>query len=70
MATPRWSPVPPSSDHTAARRSRGNIAHSTPALWPRAPPSPAMRATRRAISRNAGWHARETLRSGAKGRSR
>eukprot|EP00969_Alexandrium_andersonii_P060558 2666553-Alexandrium_andersonii.AAC.1 len=63
---PLWRPGPPSSDQTAARRSRGSMAHRTPALSPLAPPSPAMRATLRAISRKTGWQARGTLRSGAK----
>eukprot|EP00969_Alexandrium_andersonii_P048620 2132909-Alexandrium_andersonii.AAC.1 len=39
-ATPRRKPGPPSSDQTAANRSRGSIAQRTPALSPRAPPSP------------------------------
>eukprot|EP00969_Alexandrium_andersonii_P132451 5856575-Alexandrium_andersonii.AAC.1 len=70
MAIPLWRPGPPSSDQTAAKSSRGSMAHSTPALSPRAPPSPAIRATRRAISRKAGWQARGTFRRGAKGRRR
>eukprot|EP00969_Alexandrium_andersonii_P082343 3629161-Alexandrium_andersonii.AAC.1 len=46
------------------------MAQRTPALSPLAPPSPATRATLRAISRKTGWQARGTLRSGAKGRKR
>eukprot|EP00969_Alexandrium_andersonii_P256415 11335445-Alexandrium_andersonii.AAC.1 len=64
---PLCRPGPPSSDQTAARRSLGSMAHRTPALSPPAPPSPATRATFRAISRKTGWQARGTLRSGAKG---
>eukprot|EP00969_Alexandrium_andersonii_P239696 10581598-Alexandrium_andersonii.AAC.1 len=63
MAMPLRRPGPPSSDQTAAKRSQGNVAQRTPALSPLATPSPAMRATLRAISRNAGWKARGTLRS-------
>eukprot|EP00969_Alexandrium_andersonii_P251233 11104497-Alexandrium_andersonii.AAC.1 len=67
---PLWSPGPPSSDQTAARRSLGSMAQRTPALSPRAPPSPAIRATRRAISRKTGWQALGTFRRGANGRRR
>eukprot|EP00969_Alexandrium_andersonii_P049435 2169675-Alexandrium_andersonii.AAC.1 len=67
MAIPRCGPAPPSSDQTAARRRRGSSAQRTPALPPRAPPSPVILDTRLAISRNTGWHARGAFLSGAKG---
>eukprot|EP00969_Alexandrium_andersonii_P111173 4907970-Alexandrium_andersonii.AAC.1 len=46
------------------------MAQRTPALSPRAPPPPAFRATRRAISRKTGWQALGTFRRGANGRRR
>eukprot|EP00969_Alexandrium_andersonii_P074937 3305368-Alexandrium_andersonii.AAC.1 len=70
MAIPRRSPGPPSPDQTAASKRRRSVAHRTPALSPRAPPSPVIRATRLAISRMAGWQARGTFRSGENGLNR
>eukprot|EP00969_Alexandrium_andersonii_P105880 4671392-Alexandrium_andersonii.AAC.1 len=46
---PRCKPGPPSSDQTAARMRRGSMAQRTPALSPRAPPSPVILATSLAI---------------------
>eukprot|EP00969_Alexandrium_andersonii_P205321 9072120-Alexandrium_andersonii.AAC.1 len=68
-AIPRCDPGPPSSDQTAAKRRCGSMAHRTLALPPRAPPSPAIRAARLAISRKTGRQARGTLRRGENGLS-